>query len=467
MAHELSHGGSPLGRFEDLVRSRLKKESAPMNRHTRRSVLRTTAGLVAGLACPSILRARESSDRLRYAAFGIGGKGAVDLASTAEDSLVDVVALCDIDSKSLDKARALHPAAKAYSDWRELLDGERIDIATVTTPDHMHAPIAFSAMQRGVHVYCQKPLTRTISEARALERLAADKKLVTQMGIQVRNYGSQKAAVETFRSGVIGKVQEVWCWTDRPRGRWEQGGRRPKSQGLAPKHVAWDLWLGVAPARPWVDEVYHPFRWRGWEDFGTGSIGDMACHMFDPVMEALELGAPLSVRSHGSDRPNGETYPLHSDVEYVFAGNAHTTGERLSLRWLDNAKKPPFDRLGFDTEGDVPDNGSVLVGEHGSLLMGYKSKARLLGVKGDIPRRPTTSHYLEWTEAVRGKGKTTTPFSYSAPLTETVLLGNVAVRYPGRELRWDSKALRFVGASEADRWIRPTYREGWKIAGLG
>ena len=438
-----------------------------MKRHTRRSALRTSLGLVAGVACPSILRAVDASKRLRYAAFGVGGKGAYDLAGTAEDPLVDVVALCDVDSKTLGEAHALHPTAKVYSDWRELLDRERIDIATVTTPDHMHAPITFSAMQRGLHVYCQKPLTRTISEARALQTLAAEKKLVTQMGIQIRNYGSQKAAVETFRSGVIGKVKEVWCWTDRPRGRWEQGGRRPEATGTAPKHVAWNLWLGVAPKRPWADAVYHPFRWRGWEDFGTGSMGDMGCHMFDPVMEALELGPPVSVRSHRPETPNGETFPLHSNVEYVFAGNVHTKGERLSLRWLDNATKPPYQRLGFATAADVPDNGSVLVGEHGSLLMGYKSKARLLGVKGEIPRRPTTSHYLEWTEAVRGNGKTSTPFSYSAPLTETVLLGNIAVRYPGRELPWDSKALRFVDAPEADRWLRPKYRDGWKIPGLG
>ncbi len=438
-----------------------------MARRTRRSVLRAAAHALACISCPGILRARGSAERLRYAAFGVGGKGAVDLAETAKDPLVEVAALCDVDGKSLAKAQALHPHARAYSDWRKLLDREAIDIATVTTPDHMHAPIAFSAMQRGVHIYCQKPLTRTIAEARALQRLAAEKKLVTQMGIQVRNYGSQKAAVELFRSGVIGKVKEIWCWTDRPRGRWEQGIPRPSSNGAAPAHVAWDLWLGVAPGRPWVKDIYHPFRWRGWEDFGTGSIGDMGCHMFDPVFQALELDPPIAVRSHGSERPNGETYPLHADVEYVFAKNVHTAGERLSLRWLDNAVKPPFERLGFAQESDVPDNGSVLVGEHGSLLMGYKSRARLLGLEGKIPRRQTTSHYLEWTDAVRGKGETSTPFAYSAPLTETVLLGNIAVRYPGRELRWDSESLRFDGAPEADRWIKASYRPGWKINELG
>ena len=438
-----------------------------MTRHTRRTVLRTAACALAGVSCPGILRARGASERLRFAAFGVGGKGAVDLAETAKDPLVDVVALCDVDGKSLGKARALHPQAKGYSDWRSLLDRERIDIATVTTPDHMHAPIAFSAMQEDVHVYCQKPLTRTIAEARALRELAAKKKLVTQMGIQVRNYGSQKAAVELFRSGIVGKVKEVWCWTDRPRGRWEQGTPRPSGQGAAPAHVAWDLWLGVAPERPWVEKVYHPFRWRGWEDFGTGSIGDMGCHMFDPVLQALELETPIAVRSHSSERPNGESFPSSADVEYVFAGNDHTAGDKLSLRWLDNAVKPPYERLGFASQSDVPDNGSVLVGERGSLLMGYKSRARLLGVEGKIPRRQTTSHYLEWTNAVRGQGNTSTPFSYSAALTETVLLGNIAVRFPGRKLRWDTESLRFVGAPEADRWVRASYRDGWKIEGLG
>lgn len=435
---------------------------------TRRAFLRHASTTVAATAAasPFLVRAESPNAMLRYAAIGCGGKGESDLSECAVGKYVKVAALCDVDANALGKAAKLHPGATTFDDWRKLLDGVKIDAVTVSTPDHMHAPISVSAMQRGIHVYCQKPLTHSVREARVMTQLAAEKNLVTQMGIQLHSSSYLKLGVAMFRTGVIGKVSEVHVWTDRPI--WPQGIGRPRNGEAAPANLNWDHWLGVAPSRPYVGGVYHPFNWRGWIDFGTGAMGDMGCHIIDPVLSCIELGPPKWIRSKLSP-PNDETFPAKSIIEYEFDPTPHTLDKPIRMTWYDGKELPPREALRFDDNFRTPANGAVLVGEKGTLFMAYDHRPVLSpgAAFADYkpPRVEPVSHYTQWTDACRGEGKTTTPFSYSGPLTETVLLGNIALWYPGETLKWDSHAMKF-DKPQANQRLKRAYRKGWEVEGL-
>ena len=329
----------------------------------------------------------------------------------------------------------------------------------------MHAPITMRAMQQGLHVYTQKPLTQTIYEARQLTRVAREKKLVTQMGIQIHSHEVHRTIVAAIQAGAIGKVDEVHSWSGK---HW--GDRRPKPSRVdaVPKELDWNSWLGVAAERPYLARYYHPGEWRKRLDFGTGTFGDMGCHILDPVFTALELTAPTSIRSDGG-APTAENWGLDSHVQYIFPGTKYTT-DSLSLFWYDGDKRPPALFKALIGKRELENQGSIYSGSKGVLYSPYMEAPVLLPADKfkdfKLPNPGGNDHYLQFVEACRGNGKTSAPFDYSGPLTESVLLGCLATRFPKMTLEWDTAALKITNVSEANAFVRRHYRKGWEVDGL-
>lgn len=447
---------------------------------TRRQFVRQTAsaGAAFPLFLPGLSLADPPSGKLNHAAIGVGGMmGLPDLQAIGSSPNAHIAAICDVDENHLNAAAEKFPGARKYSDWREMLEkeGDRIDSVNVTTADHMHAPITMSAMNRGKHVYCQKPLTHSVHEARQIALTAKRNNLVTQMGIQIHSHFFYRKTVAMIQSGVIGKVHEFHSWhLDIPA--CPQSIPRPKGEDRIPPEVNWDLWLGVAPHRPFKKEVYHPFNWRGWVDFGGGGVGDMACHIFDPVFTALELGAPRRIRSRvpkqwlDSSQINTETWPKWEIVEYEFPGTRWTAGETLRGIWYDGGKQPPPEVAPLEEGKELPSGGTLFIGEEGVLMLPHVKAPELLPAerfKGyQAPKTKHHDHYHQWVDACLGKDQTSAPFSYAGPLTETVLLANVAARFP-QALEWDALALKVTNLPEANHYLRTPYRDGWVVEGLG
>jgi len=441
-----------------------------LKEHNRRRFFVNLAAL--SFATPLAASARgawaQANSKVHIACVGAGwgGKGYSDMLETSVGQ--EIVAICDIDEERLAKAAEKFPGAKRYTDWRKLMEQKDIDAVTISTPDHMHAAVTLSAMQLKKHVYTQKPLTRTVFEARQLTAAAKQAGVVTQMGIQHHSSARLKQAVQAIRSGVVGKVSEVHTWTDRPGTYWKQGLDRPERKDEVPAHVHWNEWLGVAPERPYVAGLYHPFHWRGWWDFGTGALGDMGCHIMDPVVNALELGPPRTVEAEGPP-PHPESGPLWCIVRYEFPGTKHTV-ESLKLTWYEAGKQPPRELFQAPTDWKGSQNGVLFVGEKGNLFVGFPENPEL------FPREKFAdykfadvaedNHYTQWTEAILGRGRTSCPFAYSGPLTETVLLGNIAYR-TGKKIEWDSANLKAAGNPAAEPLLKTTFRSGWEIKGLG
>jgi len=437
----------------------------------RRSLL-LSAGAGAALASTSFARPRRAP--LRYAAIGCGGMGLSDLRQIASHPDVEVVALCDVDTARFEEAQKVAPDARTFQDWRELFEAMegKLDAVSVSTPDHMHAAISMAAMAIGLHVYCQKPLTRTVAEARAMAKRARESGVVTQMGIQNHSRLQLRTAKELFDRDLTGPVHEVHVWTDRPAGWWAQGAGRPEGSDPVPESLDWDLWLGCAPERPYKSGAYHPFQWRGREDFGTGAQGDMACHLMDPATWFLGLGLPRRVRSDGPP-PNGETYPLWSRVRYEFDATERTNRGPLELTWHDGARKPPVDVLADigATREDVPANGCLFIGAKGALLADPYGSQRLFPeadfAEVEQPALQHVNHWHQWVDACLGEGGCSAGFDYAAQLTEVALLGNVALRFPHETLEYDAEGMSFPGRPEADAQLSPTVRAGWAIDGIG
>lgn len=444
--------------------------------YSRRTFLKGAAASLPALSllplagCNTMSRRVVTKTGLRVACVGAGGMGGVDLQNISEAAGVKVVALCDIDANRLAEAAKKHPGARTYADWRELLDREakEIDAVTVGTPDHMHAPIAMSAILRGKHVYVQKPLAHELAEVRALHRAARRAGVVTQMGIQCHSNTPYRQATQMLRDGVVGKIKAVHVWSsDRPS--WPQGGSRPVRIDSVPPGLAWDLWLGVAPGRPYVSDAYHPFKWRGILDFGTGALGDMGCHILDTPMNALKLGAPLAVRSEGPG-VTADMHPAWEIVHYEFAGTEYTQEKTLSMTWYDGGHLPDASLVPLPPDQKLPASGALFIGENGVMLLPHEGGARLLP-EADFraykrPQVPPGNHWQQWVEACGGKGEASASFDFAGPLTEAVLLGTLAARFPGRWLIWDPVRLDIVGDAEASRFVRRAYRQGWEVKGL-
>lgn len=427
----------------------------------RRDFLKASAAAGVGYWVAGRAVAQESkspNEQINFACIGVDGKGASDSADAGRHG--NVVALCDIDRQRLDKAGLRWPNAKKYTDYRKMLDemGMSIDAVTVSTPDHHHAPAALRAMRMGIHCFCQKPLTHTLEEARLMGEVARQKKLATQMGNQGTADAPLREAAAIMKSGALGTIKEVHVWTNRPV--WPQGIELPTEEVPVPDYVAWDEWLGPAPERPY-NPIYHPFKWRGWWAFGTGALGDMACHTLNVAFMGLNLRNPVSVKAQTSGH-NKQTYPSWSVIDYEFP--AIDGRAAVNMRWYDGKKLPPAELLKGEK---MEDSGLLAVGEKGTLYApgDYCGSFKLIGMekpKVEFPRSP--GHFEEWVRAIRGGEPAMSNFpDYAAPLTETVLLGNLAVWVDGTKVEWDAENLVAKNAPEAEPLIRKEYRKGYDI----
>jgi len=435
---------------------------------SRRHFLQTTALATAASTFPLTAKSASANGKLRTAHIGVGGMGMSDLRSIMSHPMVEVSALCDVDSKFLETAAALHPQAKMYRDFREMFSefGDKIDAVVVSTPDHTHAPAAMSALNLMKPVYCQKPLTHDIFEARQLRSTAEAKGLVTQMGIQIHSHQEYRRAKAMIQAGAIGKVKQIYAWCSKSWGY--NGGPFEKFQA-PPETLEWNLWTGTAAERPYVPGVYHPAQWRRLIDFGTGTLGDMGVHIFDTPYGALGLTAPTWVKVE-CRAPTGIGHPTQMVVHYEFPGTKYTT-ENVKWTWMDgNAAPPKSEAVGLPAGVKLPGSASLFVGEEGFLLLPHIAAAQLFPEEKfkdyQKPEISGGSHYHEWVDACLGKTETGAPFSYGGPLTEALLLGIIGSRYPEKTLEWDAKKLAITNHSEADEFLKRKYRTGFEVAGL-
>jgi len=479
------------------VRQSNMKQTTPQitrRRFLGGTAVSTTAFFVAPSSILGLRGQTPPSGKLNIAGIGIGGQGAADLSSIQKESPGEnIVALCDADWGHAGHTFKRYSGAKQYKDYRKMLDEmKEIDAVVIGTPDHHHAPASIEAIKRGKHVYCEKPLTHSVWEARKVAEAARQAGVATQMGNQGAGSEESRRLCELIWHGAIGKVREAHIWTDRPsqglfNEYWPQGVPRPKETPLVPETLDWDLWLGPAPERPY-NPIYCPFRWRGWWDFGTGALGDIGCHAMDPVFRALKLGAPSSVEG-SSTRVNQETFPLGSMVTYhygersaeVQAHNTYTTGlsgaaagavamPPVKLTWYDGGLRPPRP-AGLEDEQVMGDNGRLLVGDEGFMLGNRIYPDARRREVGDIPRpiQRSVGHYKEWIDACKGGKKPASNFDFAGPLAEAVLLGNVALRVGLREklvryrLQWDPVAFKFTNLDEANQFLKREYRSGWSL----
>jgi predicted dehydrogenase len=456
------------------------------------AALSTASFMVLPGAVLGLRGAPSPNEKLNLAGIGIGGQGEHDLMNLESEN---IVALCDVDNKYAAHVFKKYPNAKRFSDYRRMLDEmKEIDGVVIATPDHHHACASLAAIQRGKHVYCEKPLTHSVWEARHVTEAARAAKIATQMGNGGQASEATRRLCELVWSGAIGKVHEVHIWTDRPaqgllKEYWPQGMPRPTDTPPVPDTLDWDLWLGPAPSRPY-HPAYLPFKWRGWWDFGTGALGDIGCHSMDPVFRALKLGAPLSIQA-SSTRPNEESFPAGSMVTYEFAARTaalqainchvkHLHGAAAGgiampackLHWYDGGLRPPRPE-DLPAGAQMGANGRLLVGERGFILGSITGGAVYPKSRADacknlpqtLPR--SAGHYAEWIAACKGGEPAGSNFDWAGPLAETVLLGNVALRAQLREeltlckLLWDPVAFKFTNSDEANAFLRSEYRPGW------
>jgi predicted dehydrogenase len=477
-------------------------------RITRRRALQIGAAaplgyLLTGPAA-SVARIAGAAGRIRLAGIGIGGKGSSDIDQAS--AVMDVVALCDIDDDRLGVKAAKWPSAKTFTDYRKLFDtmANAIDAVTVSTPDHHHAPASLRAITLKKHVYCQKPLTHTPAEARVLREAAAKYGVVTQMGNQGSALNGLRRAVEIVRAGLLGAVKEAHVWTNRPAHFWKQSPdivARPAASPM-PKTVHWEEWIGAAPMRPyaeWVDadakkknrqkRGYHPHDWRGFWDFGTGALGDMGCHTANMPYRALNLDAPTAVVAEAA-AINPETYPAWGHIQYLFPARGDMPA--CTLHWYEGSKDgkrvlPPEVLLAklMKPGETLSASGSILVGDKGILFSpnDYGGQWRLTpeaafaGVQTAKPEKGPLGvengendpfMKKEWADAIKaGKPEAASSnFGIAARLTETMLLGNIAVRFAGQKLEWDAAKMRFTNSEAATKLVSKEYRKGWELTGV-
>jgi predicted dehydrogenase len=406
------------------------------------------------------------SDKLNIACIGVGGMGYHDLKNVSSEN---VVALCDVDLKRSARAFNEYPSTRKYRDYREMLVKEQdLDAVTVTTPDHNHAIIAMTAIKMGLHTYCQKPLTHTIYEARQLALVAAEKNVITQMGNQGHAGEGIRLIKEWIQAGAVGNVSEVHCWTNRPD--WPQGMGRPHTEPAMPPTLNWELWLGPSPYRPY-HPAYLPADWRGWWDFGTGAIGDMGAHIMDVPYWVLDLEYPETVQA-SSTKINEETYPLASIITYQFPAGDHQP--KVKMMWYDGGIMPkrPNDLEPGRKMGDS-DGGVLFIGDEGKIMCGcYGSNPRIIPEKKmkafkqpekTIPRSPGI--HAEWIQACKNNTQATSNFKYAGKLTETMLLGNLAIRLSNenRVFEWDGPNLQISNFEKANKYLHFEYRQGWTL----
>ncbi len=470
----------------------------------RRKFLKTSATAAAGFfIVPRHVLGRgfiAPSDKLNIAVVGVAGIGGMHISSLKDTE--NLVAFCDVDDRKAKKVYEEFPNTPKYKDFRKMLDteGKNIDAVIVGTPDHSHTVIGLAVMQAGKHLFLQKPLAHSVSEVRALLEASRKYKVVTQMGNQGASMDCNRSITEWIQAGTIGEVRRAHVWTNRPV--WPQGLPTPVAPEAVPSELDWDLWLGPAAYRPYSSK-YMPFNWRGWWEFGTGALGDMGCHLLDPAYRALKLTVPTSVEANATtvwsdffvESNYPDSCPPSSVVKMDFP--AREGMPECELIWYDGGIKPmrPAE-LGPNEEFGSWSGGVIFEGSKGKIICGEFGDGAVLlptsRMKDFTPPKPwlkrekhEKNHPLVWAEACKGIGAATSPFEYACPLTETLLIGNLAVRmfdvkylkagktptswapydYPGRvRMLWDSKSMRITNCEEANKFVNPTYRDGWSMA---
>ena len=441
----------------------------------RRDFLKTsaaasTAWWVGHSLTPAFAQSRANIENINFACVGIEGKGSSDSQDAGKNG--NVVAICDIDERRLEKAAVRFPNAKTFVDYREMYAemGDKFDAVTVSTPDHSHAPASVGAMKLGKACFCQKPLTWSVHEAKVMKDLAAEKGIATQMGNQGTSNTGLREAVEIVRAGLLGEIKEVHVWTNRPI--WPQGTGRPTDEKEVPKGLHWDLFLGPAQERPYHD-AYHPFKWRGWVDFGTGALGDMACHTANMAVMAADLFDPTWIEADSPGIFENETFPSRAKITFQFPERDRGDGQGkwapAKMYWYDGGNLPAQEIVpGEKFKG----SGSILVGSEATLYSpndygaafqifkpGTNEEIKIEKPEPSLPRSP--GHFVEYANAIKGGDKAMSDFSYAARLTGTILLGNVALR-AGEKVNWD--AAKFTTGNAAhDKFLHRDYREGWTL----
>ena len=441
---------------------------------SRRRFLRDVAAAAVAvplvdLIGPEAFAQATAERKVRHASVGASGMGFADISSFAKHPAFDLVAVADVDLCTIARVQQLFPKVRVYQHWREMLKREKsqIDSVNVSTPDHMHAPIAMEAMRLGKHVYVQKPLTATITEARRLAEFARRQRLITQMGIQTSATVPQRLGEAMVRGGMVGKVREVHVFSNKS---WGDDGLLPDGSDPVPPTIDWDAWLGVAEERPYLRGKFHPGEWRRRKAFGTGTLGDMGCHIFSPSYRALGLTSPLSIASHGP-APTPDNWAVRAKFHYVFPGTPLTAGKTVDYWWYDGTERPPSALL-EQVGARMPQQGNIFVGTEGIIVLPHGGQPFALPdekFKDAIaPEIAPRDHYAEFLDAIvaGGSARPAANFDYSGPLTETVLLGNVASHFHGETLEFDASRLRFPQKVDANPLLTRAYRRAWRVKGL-
>ncbi len=444
---------------------------------SRRKFLVTTA--TAAIAAPFIVRCSSAGTSpkttLNHACIGVGGMGWADLQKFKAHPNVKIVAICDVDAKNLEKASKALPDARKYSDWRVLLkeEGDNIDSVNVSVPDHNHFPIAFQAIKKGKHVYCQKPLCHDVVEVRELTEAAIKAGVITQLGTQIAASIGDRVGIQWIKDGIIGKVKHAYLCSNRPGAieKYRIPGPRPAEGQEPPAHLNWDLWLGTAPVRPFSPEIYHPVTWRAWQDFGTGWSGDIGCHIFDAVWKGLGLKAPRTVIAEvqkswlESPERRFDNWPQGQHITWMFPGNDFTEKNELPLEWFDGEFYPPKEIMDLLPGKEYPAESAMLIGTEGALLIPHGGTPVLLPeskfLDHKAPELEPGNHYNSFVVACLGGEKTQSHFAQTGPMTEAILLGTVAIRVPDTLLEWDSEKMKFPNYPEADKYLSRNYRKGF------
>jgi len=476
-------GSGPLDFFNLTPMKSLPSESGCT---TRRTFLKKSALASAGaaLAFPAVTRAASLNSKVQIAAVGVDGQGLSDIRRLATHAKVGFAGFCDVDTQRFANADAVAPGVPHFQDFRVMFEqlGDTFDAVCVAIPDHMHARVAIEAMKRGKHVYCQKPLAQTVWESRQMRLWAEKKNVVTQMGNHIHSNIEYRLATHLIRGGAIGKVKEVFSWITLA-GNERTRLLEPIEPGPVPPNLNWDLWIGGAPMRDYAPVIYHPFAWRDWQDFGGGALGDFGCHILDPVFTALGLRAPLTVAADNSGI-NRHVWPTAETVRYVFPGNERTAGPTLKVTWLDGGLRPDRKLAQLPPELDLPNAGSLFIGEKGNLVLPHVGGPRLYPLENFKDFAPPKdikglNHYHRWVDAIVDGTKTSDGFDYAGWLSETTQLGNLATRVVRRPvssrgrlmveptelnvLEWDAENLRITNDAKANALLTRPYRAGWEV----
>lgn len=443
---------------------------------TRRQFVQSTAALTT-LAAPAVVRGSNLNSKLQIGAIGCDGKGWSDIKEMSSHKQAELVAFCDIDLSRTELVRKLRPGAPVFQDYREMLAklGDKIDAVTVSTPDHMHACITLDAMRRGKHVYCQKPLTHNVWEARQVKLQAKKSGVITRLGNQIHSHEFYRTAVQTIQAGKIGKITRVHSWVGTT-GHGRSGYlSRPRETPPVPENINWDLWIGGAPMRPYANSnIYHPHAWRDWQDFGNGGLGDFGCHILDPVFTALKIEGPSdNIQCSEHTGLNDEVWPAQTTFHFTVPGTPYTAGNQLQISWYDGGRIPVTNGSHVPATRALPRSGSLIIGESGSVVLPHIGAPQVFLAGSPSPdptvlvKAESLNHYHGWIDGCLSGQQPSDGFDYGARLTEAVLLGNIAVRFKGQRLKWDSENLKFPDQPEANRWVTRSYRQGWEIAPVG